>query len=184
MPTLDQDFDNLDRMVDGGAAKDEIRSQIRVITRAVASLEAEHASLAEAHTKLQKTAADAKAKCEQTTAAIRQENAALKKENAALIAGQSVSKSEALSEGETAVVRFLAFGDNQSATVDDMGRLGLSDPALRHFLNTLRKRGYLDGGGDIASTADVYTLTEKGLAYAVEKDLVPIEDEPWTEGGE
>jgi hypothetical protein len=39
MSTLQQDIDDLDRMVDGNAAKDEIRSQIRLISRGVAALE-------------------------------------------------------------------------------------------------------------------------------------------------
>jgi transposase len=40
MSRLQQDIDDLDRMVDGNAAKDEIRSQIRLISRGVAALEA------------------------------------------------------------------------------------------------------------------------------------------------
>lgn len=53
MNTLQQDLDDLDRMVDNSAAKDAIRSQIRLIAREVSTLEAEYASLAEAHAKLQ-----------------------------------------------------------------------------------------------------------------------------------
>ena len=46
MSRLQQDIDDLDRMVDGNAAKDEIRSQIRLISRGVAALEAaDHARL-------------------------------------------------------------------------------------------------------------------------------------------
>jgi hypothetical protein len=52
MPSLQQDIDDLDRMVDTGAAKDAIRSQIRLIAREVAAFEADYASLAEAHAKL------------------------------------------------------------------------------------------------------------------------------------
>jgi hypothetical protein len=40
MTRLQQDIDHLDRLVDGNAAKDEIRSQIRLISREVAALEA------------------------------------------------------------------------------------------------------------------------------------------------
>jgi hypothetical protein len=40
MSRLQQDIDDLDRLVDGNAAKDEIRSQIRLISREVAGLEA------------------------------------------------------------------------------------------------------------------------------------------------
>jgi len=40
MSKLQGDIDDLDRMVDGNAAKDEIRSQIRLISREVAALEA------------------------------------------------------------------------------------------------------------------------------------------------
>lgn len=63
---IHDDLDHLDRLVDGGAAKDEIRSQIRLIAREIAALEAdltafaqghaqlkeEHAQLQQAHTKL------------------------------------------------------------------------------------------------------------------------------------
>jgi hypothetical protein len=52
MASLQQDIDDLDRMVDTGAQKDAIRSQIRLISREVAALEADYASLAEHHTKL------------------------------------------------------------------------------------------------------------------------------------
>jgi hypothetical protein len=40
MSSLQQDINDLDRLVDGNAAKDEIRSQIRLISREVAALEA------------------------------------------------------------------------------------------------------------------------------------------------
>jgi chromosome segregation ATPase len=53
MRTISEHLDDLDRMVDGGAAKSEIRSQIAFIGREVAALEAEYAQLAEAHAKLQ-----------------------------------------------------------------------------------------------------------------------------------
>jgi DNA-binding MarR family transcriptional regulator len=52
MASLQQDIDDLDRMVDTGAQKDAIRSQIRLISREVATLEADYASLAEHHAKL------------------------------------------------------------------------------------------------------------------------------------
>lgn len=54
MPALQADIDDLDRMVDTGAQKDAIRSQIRLIAREIAALEADYAGLAQAHTKLQK----------------------------------------------------------------------------------------------------------------------------------
>jgi exonuclease VII small subunit len=53
MRTLSEHIDDLDRMVDGGAAKAEIRSQIAFIGREVAALEAENAQLIEAHAQLQ-----------------------------------------------------------------------------------------------------------------------------------
>lgn len=53
MTRFQQDLDDLDRMVDRGATKDAIRSQIRLIGREIAALEAEYASLAEDHAKLQ-----------------------------------------------------------------------------------------------------------------------------------
>ena len=46
---LQQDIDDLDRMVDSGAPKDAIRSQIRLIAREIAALEAEFASTIDAH---------------------------------------------------------------------------------------------------------------------------------------
>jgi len=55
MNTLQQDIDDLDRMVDCGAPKDAVRSQIRLIAREVAALQAEFTRLAEAHEKLQTT---------------------------------------------------------------------------------------------------------------------------------
>jgi len=53
MTRLQQDIDDLDRMADGSAAKDAIRSQIRLIGREVAALEADYARLAEEYAKLQ-----------------------------------------------------------------------------------------------------------------------------------
>lgn len=47
MSSIREDLDHLDRLVDGGAAKDEIRSQIRLIDREVAALEADYAALGE-----------------------------------------------------------------------------------------------------------------------------------------
>jgi hypothetical protein len=55
MKTLQDDIDDLDRMVDTGAQKDATRSQIRLITREVAALQADYANLAEEHTRLQAT---------------------------------------------------------------------------------------------------------------------------------
>ena len=52
MKTLQEDIDDLDRMVDTNAAKDAIRSQIRLIAREVATLQAENASIYQAHAEL------------------------------------------------------------------------------------------------------------------------------------
>ena len=49
MKTLQEDIDDLDRMVDTGAAKDAIRSQIRLIAREVAALEADYSRLEQSH---------------------------------------------------------------------------------------------------------------------------------------
>jgi len=53
MKTLQEDIDDLDRMVDTDAPKDRIRSQIRLISREVAALEADNARLVEGHAALQ-----------------------------------------------------------------------------------------------------------------------------------
>jgi hypothetical protein len=53
MRTLHEHIDDLDRMVDRGAEKPNIRSQIAFIAREVATLEADYARLADAHTNLQ-----------------------------------------------------------------------------------------------------------------------------------
>ena len=60
MRTLQEHLDDLDRMVDNGADKPKVRSQVAFIGREVAALEtdyarlaADHAKLQEAHTKLQ-----------------------------------------------------------------------------------------------------------------------------------
>jgi hypothetical protein len=52
---LQKDIDDLDRMVDTGAAKDAIRSQVRFIAREVAALEADYSSLAEQYAALQQS---------------------------------------------------------------------------------------------------------------------------------
>jgi hypothetical protein len=52
MITLKDDIENLDWMIDGDSPKDKIRSQIRLIAREVATLEAENAGLAQAHLEL------------------------------------------------------------------------------------------------------------------------------------
>ena len=54
MKTLQDDIDDLDRMVDTEAQKDAIRSQIRLISREVAALEAEYSQLAQGHAELQR----------------------------------------------------------------------------------------------------------------------------------
>ena len=61
MASLEQDLDDLDRMVDTGAPKDAIRSQIRLITREVATLQTELARTVEDHQKLQAEHAKLKA---------------------------------------------------------------------------------------------------------------------------
>lgn len=71
MKTLQEDIDDLDRMVDTGAQKDAIRSQIRLISREVAALQADYSSLAEAHAKLE----EAKAKVNAEIASLKNENA-------------------------------------------------------------------------------------------------------------
>lgn len=54
MRTLPEHIDDLDRMVDSGSApKHEIRSQIALIGKQVAELEADYARLADVYTKLQ-----------------------------------------------------------------------------------------------------------------------------------
>lgn len=58
MRTLDEHLDDLDRLVDGNGSKAEVRSQIALIGREVAALEADYARLAEAHTKLQAAKAE------------------------------------------------------------------------------------------------------------------------------
>ena len=52
MKTLFEDIDDLDRMVDTGAAKDAVRSQIRLIAREVAAQQTLNASLRQAHADL------------------------------------------------------------------------------------------------------------------------------------
>ena len=61
MKTLHEDIDDLDRMVDTGAQKDAIRSQIRLIAREVAALETDNARLVESHSQLQEALAKANA---------------------------------------------------------------------------------------------------------------------------
>jgi cell division protein FtsB len=51
--TLQEDIDDLDRMVDTDAAKDAIRSQIRLIGREIAALEADYSQLVDRHSQLQ-----------------------------------------------------------------------------------------------------------------------------------
>lgn len=59
MKTLQEDINDLDRMVDTGAAKDAIRSQIRLIAREVGALEAGYARLAKEHAQSQEAAVEA-----------------------------------------------------------------------------------------------------------------------------
>ena len=93
MPTIHEDIENLDRMVDGGAAKDEIRSQIRLIDREVNVLEAQNSRLVEAYTNLEEAAAkqvtDLNASHEQAMAELKKENERLIAENKNLITARS-----------------------------------------------------------------------------------------------
>jgi DNA repair exonuclease SbcCD ATPase subunit len=68
MKTLQEDIDDLDRMVDTDAQKDNIRSQIRLVAREVAELEADNARLVESHSQLQETLAKANAELEKVKA--------------------------------------------------------------------------------------------------------------------
>jgi len=52
MNSILNDIDDLDRMVDTDAAKDAIRSQIRLIDREISAMEAEYSRLAEQHATL------------------------------------------------------------------------------------------------------------------------------------
>ena len=54
MKTIHEDIDDLDRMVDTDAPKHAVRSQIRLIAREGAALEADYSRLAEAHAQLDK----------------------------------------------------------------------------------------------------------------------------------
>jgi hypothetical protein len=56
MKTLQEDIDDLDRMVDTDAKKDAIRSQIRLVAREVAALQADYSSLAEHHSQFRESA--------------------------------------------------------------------------------------------------------------------------------
>ena len=71
MKTLQEDIDDIDRMVDTGAQKDAIRSQIRLVSREVAALEADYARLAQAHAESQDAAAIAIAERDDTIAKLR-----------------------------------------------------------------------------------------------------------------
>ena len=62
MKALQEDIDDLDRMVDTGAQKDAIRSQIRLISREVAALETDYARLAAEHSKCNQAAAEGEAR--------------------------------------------------------------------------------------------------------------------------
>ena len=53
MSRFAQDFDDLERLIDGNAAKDEIRSQLRFIAREVAALEADYTRAIEEHQQFQ-----------------------------------------------------------------------------------------------------------------------------------
>ncbi len=75
MITLKDDIENLDRMVDGDTPKDKIRSQIRLIAREVAALEADYAILTETHAKF--TEAHEKAITERDEIKVRDEKAML-----------------------------------------------------------------------------------------------------------
>jgi hypothetical protein len=86
MPTLQADIDDLDRMVDTGAQKDAIRSQIRLIAREVAALEADYANLAQAHANLQNEHSEFKA---DVTRKISEMNERSKKEMLDWMAGES-----------------------------------------------------------------------------------------------
>ena len=61
LKTLQEDIDDLDRMVDGDAQKAAIRSQIRLISREVASLETDLAHVIKSNEQLikEKAAVDA-----------------------------------------------------------------------------------------------------------------------------
>lgn len=52
MRALQDDIDDLDRMIENGSPKHEIRSQIRLIAREVASLQERYSHLAEEHSQL------------------------------------------------------------------------------------------------------------------------------------
>jgi len=56
MKTLQEDIDDLDRMVDTGATKDAIRSQIRLIAREVGALQADYTSLEQHHSQFRESA--------------------------------------------------------------------------------------------------------------------------------
>jgi len=52
MKTLEEHFDDLDRMIDTGAAKPAIRDQIAFIWKQVSTLQMEHAALEQAYQEL------------------------------------------------------------------------------------------------------------------------------------
>jgi cytidylate kinase len=52
MKTLLEDMDDLDRMVDTGAPKDAVRSQIRLVAREVAALQTDYSGLEQLYSDL------------------------------------------------------------------------------------------------------------------------------------
>jgi len=53
MSRISQDIDELQRMIDDDAAKDDIKSQLRFVAREVATLEAQYATLEQEHAEFQ-----------------------------------------------------------------------------------------------------------------------------------
>ena len=86
MPTLYDDLEELDRLIDGSARKDEIRSQLRVVQNGVVTLHTQYTSLDKEHAEFVTEAAKAKAEVQEAHA---KEVTGLKEQNAELVAANA-----------------------------------------------------------------------------------------------
>ena len=114
---------------------------------------------------------------------LRKENVRLKIENERLTNQQTRNEyktrdfSHEPTEDEAGILKLLQPPGNEASAYDIAQHLGANLTVIQHRLNELKRKGYVHehsmmGGFGMEPMPDTYSLTEKGIAYLVDHDLI------------
>jgi len=160
MRTLLEHIDDLDRLVDNGADKPKIRSQIAFIGREVAALQADYGNLSEA---FQKLTAELATKLE------KRGRAEAEKE-----ASENQIPNKELDTVEIQILNLFssASTSNQRFSEEEIAKAtGLHPHVADQMLERLLERGFLHRGLRMGSPSS-WRLAKKGRDYLIEHKML------------